>query len=1230
MPCTRRRLTVGTALAAIATASPAQGFDPGSTQVQQAYEAPLSADKLEAARAGLTRLLWQASHFPSVLPNPPGTYTSSGSLVFRPDPYFFFIGSGDFSLSSLSYRAGNDADLAVLGNPVVLSDAVLTATASFSTARNFRIGPLAATIDTAGHDLTITGVLTADAVLKKQGNGTLALTGDNVWRVAPWVSGGTLKGNSRSLRTTIVNLARVEFAQDFDGDYGERIQGSGVLIKSGGGTLTLTAEHSDFTGATIIDAGVLALRGAGALNGTGSLDVRAGAIFDLSAASGNRQIGVLTGAGAVVLGPDNLTAVNGQNSVFAGSLSGSGRFVKAGGGTLTLTGNNSHTGGTRVAVGTLALAGAGRLAPLGRLVVDSVFDIAAADGNREVASLEGASSGQVVLGANTLTFGGNNEPQLFAGTISGSGGLTKIGSGTFTLTGYSQHRGLTTIEQGTVVARPYSLGPRILNHGTLVLEDRPPADPATAALPAGSLYSSYATVQDYSGSIGGTGQLIKAGRDVIWLRGENSYRGGTRIDDGVLIGNDRSLPGDIVNNAGLAFYQSADGEYAGKISGSGLLLKYGPGNLTLSGLNSHGGGTVFSGLLTVADDRNLGASSAGVVIADGTLRLTGDIVSARAFGLAEGGGTFDTGGHILSLQGPIVGTGTLTKIGAGTLEVTGTAAYTGATTVGAGTLKVSGSLQSTVTVAAGATLSGSGSVGGIVAHGRIAPDAPNGALTITGNAALLEGSTLQVATDPQGRFSSLLADSATLRGTTLAVDAQDGRYPLLRRYAVLRTANGISGRFDTVSSNLAFLQPELDYDGSNVYLQLRRNQTDYGAVAQTPLQTAVARSLDRLAGTTGSDVVAVIDAVDGLTAPQARAAFDTIGGTGRVATTGALHYGQRSMAQQTFARLGVAEAAGRGDRSVALESFKLAFDGSVASDAPPLYAAAFDTVGVAAGSDGADNGWWLRGYDGRGRLAAAAGADDARLNFAGVLVGYDRQITDNWRLGVLASYAKPRLEQDSPAVSSRMRSTRLGLYGRYRSGPWRVDAMASAGTSESWSKRTLMVGGLSRVAQTSYDGHGEDLHIEAAYALRPAANLEIEPFLGLQWSRQRDEAYLESGAGILDLAVNSQNSESLRSTLGLRTARSFDLRDSRVTVEGRLAWGHEFRDRAWFGARLASDLSGQVFKVAALDRPRNSLLVGLGVSAEATRSLRLYVDLASEFNGGEQVRAISFGLRYHW
>jgi len=60
--------------------------------------------------------------------------------------------------------------------------------------------------------------------------------------------------------------------------------------------------------------------------------------------------------------------------------------------------------------------------------------------------------------------------------------------------------------------------------------------------------------------------------------------------------------------------------------------------------------------------------------------------------LNAGGGTFDTNGKDATLSGTIGGTGGLAKIGVGTLTLSGTSTYSGATAVNAGTLMVSGSI----------------------------------------------------------------------------------------------------------------------------------------------------------------------------------------------------------------------------------------------------------------------------------------------------------------------------------------------------------------------------------------------------------------------------------------------------------------------------------------------------------------------------------------------------------
>jgi autotransporter-associated beta strand protein len=61
-----------------------------------------------------------------------------------------------------------------------------------------------------------------------------------------------------------------------------------------------------------------------------------------------------------------------------------------------------------------------------------------------------AGEGSVLLGANTLTIGSNNQSTTFSGVIQDSGGLTKTGAGTLTLTGNNLYTGNTTVTGGVL------------------------------------------------------------------------------------------------------------------------------------------------------------------------------------------------------------------------------------------------------------------------------------------------------------------------------------------------------------------------------------------------------------------------------------------------------------------------------------------------------------------------------------------------------------------------------------------------------------------------------------------------------------------------------------------------------------------------------------------------------------------------------------------------------------
>jgi outer membrane autotransporter protein len=137
---------------------------------------------------------------------------------------------------------------------------------------------------------------------------------------------------------------------------------------------------------------------------------------------------------------------NGNNATLSGAISGPGGLSKVGAGTLTLSGQSTYTGATGVNAGTLQAGAVNAFSPFSAFTVASGATLDLASFNQAIGSLAGA--GGVTLGSATLTTGNDNTSTIFSGTISGTGGLTKVGSGMLLLTGANTYAGPTNINAG--------------------------------------------------------------------------------------------------------------------------------------------------------------------------------------------------------------------------------------------------------------------------------------------------------------------------------------------------------------------------------------------------------------------------------------------------------------------------------------------------------------------------------------------------------------------------------------------------------------------------------------------------------------------------------------------------------------------------------------------------------------------------------------------------------------
>lgn len=202
----------------------------------------------------------------------------------------------------------------------------------------------------------------------------------------------------------------------------------------------------------------------------GSINIQSGTggTLTLTPSTPTTGINVQTGAPAainlstpVVLGADQTWTVADTPTVLSssGGITGTGiNLTKAGDGRLALLGTNTYSGITTVNGGVLAGGAANGFSASSAHVIGASGTLAINGLAQTIGSLAGVAGAIVTNGAASgnvvLTAGGNNSSTTYAGTLVNGGvatfGLTKVGTGTLTLSGTNTHTGNTTINAGTL------------------------------------------------------------------------------------------------------------------------------------------------------------------------------------------------------------------------------------------------------------------------------------------------------------------------------------------------------------------------------------------------------------------------------------------------------------------------------------------------------------------------------------------------------------------------------------------------------------------------------------------------------------------------------------------------------------------------------------------------------------------------------------------------------------
>ncbi|EBZ6539537.1 fibronectin-binding autotransporter adhesin ShdA [Salmonella enterica subsp. enterica serovar Mapo] len=756
----------------------------------------------------------------------------------------FKEGDGTLILSNTANDYGNTN---INGGTLSANDAAALGSGDVAIAENAKLELSQGTLDNN---------VTGEGQIVKSGSDELIVTGDNNYSGGTTITDGTLTADhADSLGTGAVANSGV--LQVGEGELENTLSGTGSLVKTGTGELTLNGDN-DYSGGTTITGGTLTADHADSL-GTGTI----------------------ANNGVLQVGEGEL-----ENTLF-----GSGSLVKTGTGELTLSGDNSYSGTTTITDGTLIAAnvnalGGGDVDNAGTLKLDAEGEFNLANVTTQSGATTELAKG-TTLNVDSLTQQAdstlnidlsktNGESAITADSVTLGGTLNIRGIGNvtdswtpeaYTYTLIDSDSAITTDFNDLTVAGMNSEDVDFLTidgkvdeadstnydltaslswyadrdnastdaHGTFTLSD-----------PDGSFnVAAKLTDVDDALDLGSTWDgksLTKEGAGTLILSGDNDYSGGTTINEGTLVAASTTALGTglVDNNATLVLDADGAVSAAGGITthsdattqlalgtsldlGDSALIQEDGSTLNVE-LNSDsvqplitGGSATLGGDLVVSDAslqaRASDAEFQSFKLIDMDSDISGDFTSltmnltdkpdyltvtgtinpqdqseyllteglswnATATSATPAHGTFTLGAgdsfEVTSVLGDKTGNGdwdgkTLTKLGAGKLTLSGVNTYTGDTNVQEGTLWLSGDgmigemgSQQAVNVAADATFGGSN---GTTVNGKVTNE---GTLVFgdsdeTGAIFTLNGDLINMGTIASG-------NSASTPGNTLYVD----------------------------------------------------------------------------------------------------------------------------------------------------------------------------------------------------------------------------------------------------------------------------------------------------------------------------------------------------------------------------------------------------------------------------------------------------------------------------
>lgn len=764
--------------------------------------------------------------------------------------------------------------------------------------------------------------------------------------------------------------------------------------------------------------------------------------------------------------------------------------------------------------------------------------------------------------------------------VSGDTAIFSGPAGTVTVSGTQQIGGLTFNSSGYTIS-----GDALdLNGAGAIL----------SATGGGSATISSAIIDSGGGTV-----TISMG--TIGLSGTNTFAGGTSVSNGASLNLSGSLAGSLTNSGTTVIS-------AGGFTSGALIQNSGTSTIDgqVASLDVNGGTATINGVVTgVATTsstliNNSFLSGAVTVESSGILTSTGVLssgVTINSGGVANisatANGAINNSGQ-LNFTGTTGGNGSITNNAAGTMTAIGTMALNGFTSFSnAGTFDLlDGDVGEQVTIATNFSNTGTLDI-------DIASNGTSDKLMVTGTVSLA-GSLNVSSVDAESAFQ------AAASGTGGQIE-----YIIIENDA----ADAVTGNFAGVTDDLAFFDSAVSTtggSGNDVLLTLTSQSVDFAPVATNENQAGAATALDDFdySSTEGQGILAAFQA---LTDEKAATALEQMAGGGHVGA--AAKAGATSSVFANAVLANAAQAGGFGGTPASVTGTEQASAYAAASAEDERFDV-FDEVDKnerTARELATGYALWTQIAGGYNSVDADQNANELESYSGGVFVGTEFVRIEgvfDAILGGSIGYSHTVFDNNTSGYDARADSFHVGLYGGIGAvgidqAGFGLTAALSYSHHQYETERDILVGNVT--AEGEYSGYTFGGQLRARYGHEisiAGADLVVSPVVGFDLFTTETDAFLETGAGLLNLSGGEVSTTNAKSVIGASVSNAFQFGSIAVTSGITAAWEHQFADTS--GAQtMAFSGSPTSFQTISAEEARDVFALGTSTSIELTERVQL-------------------------